>query len=427
MRLAPISSLFVAPLALLFCAALLTGCVSHKANIAADTPSAPEPAQTAETALTAELQNFYATAGAGGEAFAASTESLAKLIEGRGADVNQANSAGVVPLAFAAAANDAAMIERLTKAGANPNAASVHQIPLLTLSLQEGALEAAKALVTAGANPNTAANNSPNPLTVTVLGGITSRDYRAMSLFLLENGANANYGSIGEHTLLLYAIKTAQQDLALKLIEHGANLELTDEEKMTPLSWAVALRQDAVVDALLAKNVRGDAMDAHGYTPFAWAVLTDNQPAIVAIAKAGYAQSNADRGFLAAQIAKTRTLPELHALLGVPADEPAPRQNIVRFKNMEFITLEYGGLGITFKTNDPLIKDFMLDAPNRLVLDFSRNASAANVSLPLETNGVFQKVSIGRHAGSYRVVILLDKAYKYTLTKTTDGISVTLR
>ncbi|GHV59718.1 hypothetical protein FACS1894103_3680 [Campylobacterota bacterium] len=424
-------------LSLLVCAALLSGCVSHRATPASAQVAPQEVHGTAgladlpaETSLTAELQNYYALARSGGDqsvALAASVQSLAKLIEGKGADVNQANSAGVVPLALAAAANDAVMIERLTKAGANPNALSAHQIPLLTLALQEGALEAAKALVNGGANPNTAANNSPNPLTVAVLGGITSRDYREMSLFLLDHGANANYGSIGEHTLLLYAIKTAQQDLALKLVERGANLELTDEEKMTPLSWAVALRQDAVVDAMLAKNARGDTPDANGYTPFAWAVLTDNQTAIVAIAKAGYAQSNTDRGFLAAQIAKTRTLPELLALLGTQADEPKSLHNIVRFKNMEFITLEYSGQSVAVKTKDPLIKDFLLDTPDRLVLDFSRNTSVANVSLPLEANGVFQKVSIGRHAGSYRVVILLNKAYKYTLTKTADGYLVTLR
>ena len=416
---------------------LLSACIRpHGVTIE---PSEDETAQNekilpARNALTATLIDYYAAAGspdASVETIEELDQELRRHIEGKKSDPNAVDGRGFSPLAIAAQANDRSMIERLCKAGANYEATAAHRIPLLVLSLQEGALESAKALLACGANPNIGGAEFPSPLTIAVLGGITGVDYRRMALSLLDAGADPNLGAVGEHPLLLYAIKTAQNDMALKMIEKGANLELTDDEGMTPLTWAILLKSEETVGALLAKGVRADAIDAHGYSPLSWAIFTDNQPPINAIVgQDGVKIAENERGTLAAQAAKNRSLSELRALAAVGAgtlSASVALPSIARFKAMDFLTLEYDDKAIAFKTSDPLIRDFALENPARLVLDFSRAAAVQSLSLPLNPNGTFQRASIGRHTGSYRVVIFLDKSYRYDLERTAEGPVVTLR
>ncbi|MGE4294111.1 MAG: ankyrin repeat domain-containing protein [Campylobacterales bacterium] len=449
------------------CALIFSGCVERQPEVVLEPATAVAPAAAAQAAtttvmpvepvmeqpkpsvkgdgpfLTDALRDYYSaarSAGNGGDRkpFDDASKTLGEMIEGKKADVNQPDTQGVVPLMIAVQANDAAMTARLIGAGATADVLTPQRLPLLSLALQEGTLESAKALLENGAKPNVGGESAPSPLTIATLGGITSRAYRDMALMLLDKGADANYGAVGEHTLLIYAIKTGQNDLALKLVQNGADVEMGDEEGMTPLSWAILLGQNDVVEALLAKNARGDARDAHGYNPVAWAVFAGNETAVQALAQRGFEAKESDRGWMAAEIAKSRTLNELRALLagGAVAQSAAGVQptsyagigapTIVRFKGMDFFHLEYKGKELNFKTRDAVIKDFMLTRPDRLVVDFQRGAGAQNLVVPLQ-DATFQKVSIGRHAGWYRVVIQLDRAYEYTITQGSEGPVVRLR
>ncbi|GHV02295.1 hypothetical protein AGMMS49521_3860 [Campylobacterota bacterium] len=409
---------------------LLVGCVPQNAS---PSPLAQE-VLGGETALTGALKRYYQMTRMESveisEADAIHAE-LTQLIENKGANVNEPNAAGVLPLVIATQANDAAMIVRLSNAKADTNAVA-KGIPLLSLALQEGALESAKTLLDNGANPNVASAEIPSALTIATLGGITSREYRDIALLLLDRGANANAGKIADHTILLYAIKTSQEDLAQKLVEKGADLTIADDEGIVPLSWAILLKQDAVVAAILAKNSNPNTSDAYGYTPLSWAIFVNNSNAIDALVRSGFNPKDGDRGTLAAQIAKTRTLAELKALLEGEAPVVAAANadglpNIVKFKDMNFFSIEYSANTIAFKTTDPLIKDFTLTKPDRLVLDFERKEAVPSLSLLLDQNGVFNRVAIGRHTGYYRVVVLLDKARQYSLVRTASGPVVTVR
>ncbi|MDR1911567.1 MAG: AMIN domain-containing protein [Helicobacteraceae bacterium] len=407
---------------------LLVACARPHMGLSESKDAAKSPD---ETALTQTLIDYYVAARSeetSAETLSDLTANLKRLIEGKKADVNKPSEQGVLPLSIAAQANDRVMIERLCKAGANYDAFGAHRLPLLTLSLQEGALESAKALLSCGANPNVGV---PSPLTIAVLGGITSPDYRQMAIALLNSGADPNLGGVGEHALLLYAIKTKQSNLAQKMIEKGANIELADDEGMTPLVWAILLKDEDTTNALLAKGAATNAIDASGYTPLDWAVFADNQIALSAIVSdPNWSAKENERGVLAAQIAKTRALTELKSLIldEKPVQNDAKkRPSIARFKGMEFLTIEYGWDRIAFKTDDPLLRDFALENPARLVLDFSRANAVQSLTLPLDPNGTFRKVSIGRHTGSYRVVVVLDRSYGYDLKRTADGPVVTLR
>ncbi len=400
-------------------------------------PRTQAPVDPDAPLLSEVLSDYYTQArvvatGGDRERYDAIAGSLEELIEGGKSDLNRPNEAGVTPIMIAVQANDPDMVSRLARSGADLNAKSPQGLPMLSLALQEGTLESANALVRHGADLNVGGATAPSPLTVATLGGITSQPYREMALTLLDEGADPDYGAVGEHTLLLYAIKTGQDDLAMALVNRGADLELSDENGMTPLSWAILLGQNHVVDALLLNGAKGDAHDAHGYTPLAWAVLADNSAAKESLIEQGFELKDRDRGWAAAQIAKNRTLADLEALLGgatldgtrraAPADAP----NIVRFKEMGFIHLAFTDRQITLRTNDPVRRHFRLDDPARIVVDFDRHSGAKNLTLPLQDN-TFKKVSIGRHAGWYRVVIELDRNRQYDLREGEGGPVITLR
>ncbi|MDR2152668.1 MAG: ankyrin repeat domain-containing protein [Helicobacteraceae bacterium] len=414
---------------------ILSACVRPHGvvEVSSDAAAQEERKAGAKNELTQTLIDYYAAARSeesSAETIENLSQTLTRLIEGKKANANDADERGFTPLSIAAQANDRAMIERLCKAGANYDATAAHKIPLLVLSLQEGALESAKALLACGANPNAGGAEFPSPLTISVLGGITSADYRQMALLLLDSRANPNLGAVGEHPLLLYAIKTNQGEIARKMIEKGANAEFADENGMTALAWAILLKDDETVAALLSQGASADAIDARGYSPLSWAIFTDNQTAIAAIANRPNAKAlESERGILAAGAAQKLALSELRALVAGAASDAkgAPPPSIARFKAMDFLTLEYGDNKIAFKTSDPPLRDFTLENPAKLVLDFSRSEAVQSLSLPLDPNGVFQRVSIGRHTGYYRVVVFLNKSYKYDLQRTVEGPVVTLR
>lgn len=387
--------------------------------------------------LVPDLRAYYAAAaevlgGKDRKEFDKIGKKLTDQIEGKKADVNNPDQAGVLPLLVAVEANDYEMVSRLISAGANPNALTSKNLPLITIALQEGMLESAKALIAGGASVNVGDDVAPSPLTITTLGGITSKPYQEMSMTLLANGANPNFGAIGEHSLLLYAIKTSQDNLATELVKRGADIELSDENGLTPLSWAILLNLPKTTDALIGKNANGDARDAYGYSPIAWSVFVGNESATNALVEKGFEVKENDRGWIAAEIAKTRTLNELRALLGggVVASTVATRSDeassIIRFKDMSFIEIRYSKNELFFKTTDPLIKELILARPDRLVVDFKRTAGVKNITLPVKSD-VVKKATIGRHIGWYRVVIELDRAYKIESTTTADGVLIKLK
>ncbi|GHS86243.1 hypothetical protein FACS189487_00130 [Campylobacterota bacterium] len=355
-------------------------------------------------------------------------DNLSALIEGKKANANAEDSLGRSPLFVAVRANDNAMILRLCGAGADANANSINNLPLLTIALQEGALESAKALLACGANPNAAGS----PLTIAVLGGITSEEYRLMAITLLDKGADPNRGAVGDHSLLIYAIKTAQSDLAVKMAASGATINLADDNGMAALSWAVLMRDDRAVDALLASGAAVDLADAYGYTPISWAILTDNNRAVAKIAGSNWQPRDDDRGVLAAEIAKTKSLAELRALLGSHASadftpSAADTPNIIAFSDMPFLRIEYLENRIKFKTGDNLRKGYMLENPPRLVMDFDRVQGAFGRTVALQEGGAFLRVTTGKHDGFYRVVVQLNRQYGFDLNRDADGFVVKLK
>ncbi len=79
-----------------------------------------------------------------------------------------------------------------------------------------------------------------------------------------------------------------------------------------------------------------------------------------------------------------------------------------------FIKFIPSGNSLSIKTDDRLIRNFMLTVPYRIVMDFSRDTSFRPKDFIIDKNP-YKKIRMGNHDKYYRVVIELDGQYKYKL------------
>ncbi|ASM37852.1 MAG: AMIN domain-containing protein [Campylobacter sputorum] len=91
----------------------------------------------------------------------------------------------------------------------------------------------------------------------------------------------------------------------------------------------------------------------------------------------------------------------------------------ITFKNL--IRLDVHTKSIKFVTNDTLINDFKVDGQNKIAIDFSRKKASFKTKVLDISCGIFKNATFGAHGKFYRVVISLDKNYKYELLKDGDN------
>jgi len=82
--------------------------------------------------------------------------------------------------------------------------------------------------------------------------------------------------------------------------------------------------------------------------------------------------------------------------------------------NAKFIKFKTDGKAMKIVTKDKMLRNFMLNAPHRIVMDFSRDTSFKPKEFPLDARP-YTKIRMGNHDHYYRVVIELDGPYKYKL------------
>ena len=188
-----------------------------------------------------------------------------------GADLNQPNHEGRVPLYRALVLENQLMVDTMLGLGANANANDHRGDPLLITAMSVGSRSAALSLIKAGANPNARDTTGKSVLSYAVY--LKQADIIAA---LLTAGADVNAPSEATDggdpaPPIFMAIKSGNLAIVQQLIAAGANVNARDKQGSTPLHRAV-LTQPAefatgLVTTLLRAKADPNAMRPKGGTP----------------------------------------------------------------------------------------------------------------------------------------------------------------
>ena len=219
------------------------------------------------------------------------------LIEG-GARVGARTREGVTPLQLAATNGSAAMIGRLIRAGADPNAPfTAAGDTALMMASRTGKADAVRVLLEGGARVNAAETwGGTTPL----MWAVAER-HAAAARLLIEAGADVNAQSryvaaangrgfegrtpiasrtdskpeefaSGWLTPLMFAAREGDVDLAKTLVDAGAEVNASAGDGKTSLALAIFNGNYDVASFLVDHNADVNKADVQRFTPLFWAV-----------------------------------------------------------------------------------------------------------------------------------------------------------
>jgi len=222
----------------------------------------------------------------------------ADLLLRAGANVLAANREGVMPMQLAATNGSAAMIERLIKAGADPNESlSKFQDTALMFAARTGKADAIKVLVDNGAQVNAVETwGGTTPL----MWAVSERNLDAVKLFV-ANKTDVNAKSYfvpsahgrgfegatpqapnakqaveelagGWMTPLMFAAREGDLDIGKVLVAAGADLKAIAGDGKDALGLAIFNGQYDFASFLIDNHVDVNHADAQRFTPLFWAV-----------------------------------------------------------------------------------------------------------------------------------------------------------
>ncbi len=223
---------------------------------------------------------------------------LVDVLIGAGARVSSATREGVTPMQLAALNGSGVMIERLIKAGANPNA------PLtpggdtaLMMASRTGKPDAITVLLDSGANVNAKETWGGT----TALMWAVAEQHPAAAKVLIDHGADVNARSnfvpavngrgfegrtpvapqpgqaaeefaSGWLTPLMFAAREGDVESSRLLVAAGANVNERASDGKDALGVAIFNGNYAVADFLLDHHPNVNQADTQGFTPLFWAV-----------------------------------------------------------------------------------------------------------------------------------------------------------
>ncbi len=92
-------------------------------------------------------------------------------------------------------------------------------------------------------------------------------------------------------------------------------------------------------------------------------------------------------------------------------------KTIASFKELAF---DQSDKTLLVRTNDPLIRHFMMIKPHRIVMDFKRTTDFRSKSKLINTIP-YKAIRLGNHDGYYRAVVELDGQYQYNVDNSEKG------
>ena len=210
-----------------------------------------------------------------------------------GADVKTANEFGSTPMAEAAVVGDAAVIEALLNAGADVESRGADGQTALMVVARSGNVAAAETLLKHGAKVNAREAWREQ----TALMWAAAQNQPAMVKLLVKHGAEVDarsavnqwprqvtgeprrmYRPFGGLTPLLFAAREGCLECARTLVESGAKLDLPDPKGVTALFLAIDNFHFDLAKYLIAKGANPNKWDWWGRTPLYSAVDVDTVP-----------------------------------------------------------------------------------------------------------------------------------------------------
>ena len=220
------------------------------------------------------------------------------LLVRAGANVSARNRAGVMPLELAAINGNAAVIERLIKAGADVNKPlNSSGDTALMMSARSGKAEAVKALLDRGAQINAKETWAD---TTALMWAVSEGNHDVVKL-LIERGADVNahtkfvpsatgrgfegatpvaakadqapeQNAGGLLTPLMFAAREGDMDSARMLVAAGAQVNAVDGDGKDALGLAIFNGSYDVASFLIDQHADVNKADAQKFTPLFWAV-----------------------------------------------------------------------------------------------------------------------------------------------------------
>jgi ankyrin repeat protein len=222
----------------------------------------------------------------------------AGLLIGAGANVSAANHDGATPLLLATVNGNAAMIETLVKAGADPNAPlTKYGDTALMMAARTGKTDAIGVLLDHGAQVNAKETWGG---TTALMWAVSDRHPAAVKM-LIDRGADVNARSKfvpsttgrgfegttpvaatpgqapEEHaggllTPLMFAAREGDVDSARVLVAAGADVNAADGDGKDALGLAIFNGNYELASFLVDHRAKVNQADAQGFTPLFWAV-----------------------------------------------------------------------------------------------------------------------------------------------------------
>ncbi len=210
-----------------------------------------------------------------------------------GANVNAMNEYGSAPLAEAAATGNATIIEKLLKAGADPESPNADGQTALMIISRTSNLPAANALLKKKANVNAVEKWHGQ----TALMWATAEKQPEMVKLLIKHGADVNARSMvnnwqrqvtaepraqvrppGGLTPLIYASREGCLECVKALVKAKAKLDMADPEGVTPLIVAITNFHFDIAKFLIESGANVNKWDWWGRTPLYSAVDLNTIP-----------------------------------------------------------------------------------------------------------------------------------------------------